>query len=105
MDSKLGQQQQQLSESSICTEAARQTGQEEREEVIEQYCAQLYSRKLVNVWKVDFVVTKDLECCLTVSINYCMHVVRCTFSTQVVKKEYYTQCIQHFSFVFTYAWY
>ena len=65
-NSGLGQQQQ-LSESLDHTEAACQTGQEEEGEVDEQYCAQLYSRKLVNEWKVDFVVTKDLDSCLTVS--------------------------------------
>ena len=106
IDSKLGQQeQQQLPESLVCTEAARQTGQEEGGEVVEQYCAQLYTSKLVNEWKVDFVVTKDLDSCLTVSIkllNYCTHVLRCTYSTQVVKKEYYTHCIRQFSFVFAF---
>ena len=106
MDSKLGQQeQQQLCESSVCTEAVCQTGQKEEGEVVEQYCAQVYTSKLVKKWKVDFVVTKDLECCLTVSIrllSYCMHVLRCTYSTQVVKKEYYTHCIQQFSFVFAF---
>ena len=65
-NSGLGQQQQ-LSESLDHTEEACQTGQEEEGEVDEQYCAQLYSRKLVNEWKVDFVVTKDLDSCLTVS--------------------------------------
>ena len=106
MDSKLRQQeQQQLCESSVCTEAVCQTGQEEEGEVVEQYCAQVYTSKLVKKWKVDFVVTKDLECCLTVSIrllSYCMHVLRCTYSTQVVKKEYYTHCIRQFSFVFAF---
>ena len=110
MDSKLGQQEQQhLSESSVCTEAACQIGQEEEGEVDEQYCAQLYKEVKLNStrkkWKVDFVVTKDLECCLTVSIkllNYSMHVLRCTYSTQVVKKEYCTHCVRQFSFVFAF---
>ena len=107
-NSGLGQQQQ-LSESLDHTEAACQIGQEEEGEVDEQYCAQLYKEVKVNStrkkWKVDFVVTKDLECCLTVSIkllNYSMHVLRCTYSTQVVKKEYYTHCVRQFSFVFTF---
>ena len=38
--------------------------------VVEHYCAQLYSaHKLVNEWKLDFVVTKDLDTCRTVSDN------------------------------------
>ena len=42
-------------------------GQQQEEERVE-YCAQLYnSRKSVNEWRVDFVVTKDLDSCLTVS--------------------------------------
>ena len=31
-----------------------------------------------------------------------MHVLRCTYSTQVVKKEYYTHCVRQFSFVFAF---
>ena len=39
-----------------------------KERVVEQYCAQLYiTRKSVKEWKADFVVTKDLDSCLTVS--------------------------------------
>jgi len=43
-----------------------QTGQEE-EPVVEQYCAQLFISKSVSEWKVDFVVTKNLDTCSTVS--------------------------------------
>ena len=67
------QQQQQSSEqqpqhqSTTQIEAACQTGQREGE-VVEQYRAQLYiTRNLVTEWKVDFVVTKDLNSCSTVS--------------------------------------
>ena len=50
--------------------AVRGQQQEEEEEIVEQCCAQLYStRKLVNEWKLDFVVTKDLDPCRTVSDN------------------------------------
>ena len=59
-------------------EAACQTGQEE---IVEQCCAQLYStRKLVNEWKVDFVVTKDLDTCRTVSDNTCIKLSLCSTS-------------------------
>ena len=78
MDSELGQHQhqqqqqqqyhQQQSESSNHNEAAGHTGQQE-EQIVEQYCAQLYTRKLAKKWKMDFVVTKNLESCLTVSDN------------------------------------
>ena len=55
-------------QSSSHSEAACQTGQEEEgTEVFEQYRAQLYTCKLVTEWKVDFVVTKDLDSCSTVS--------------------------------------
>ena len=56
-------------QSSSQSEAACQTGQEEEgTEVFEQYRAQLYiTCKLVTEWKVDFVVTKDLDSCSTVS--------------------------------------
>ena len=66
-DPELGQQSQQ--QSSTHSGAAHQTGQEEEGgEVVEQYCAQLYiTCKLVTEWKVDFVVTKDLDSCSTVS--------------------------------------
>ena len=57
--------QQQLSESSSHSEAYCQTGQQG--EIVEQYCAQLYTSKLAKKWKVDFVVTKNLDSCLTVS--------------------------------------
>ena len=52
-----------------------QTGQEAGG-VVEQYCAQLYTHKLVNEWKVIFVVTKDLDSCSTVSAsqNFVMNV-------------------------------
>ena len=55
--------------SSTQREAACQTGQEEEEVVVvAQYRAQLYiTCKLVTEWKVDFVVTKDLDSCSTVS--------------------------------------
>ena len=66
--SELGQQhQQQLSESSTTSKAACQTAQQEEGEIIEQYCAQLYTSKLARKWKVDFVVMKNLDSCLTVS--------------------------------------
>ena len=45
----------------------QQPVQPEEGEVVEQYCAQLYTTKLVNEWKADFVVTKNLDSCLTVS--------------------------------------
>ena len=61
-DSDLAQQPQQ--QSSTESEALCQTQQEEGG--VLQYCAQLYTCKLVTEWKVDFVVTKDLESCLTV---------------------------------------
>ena len=44
-------------------------------EVLGQYRARLYTRKLlINEWKVDFIVTKDLDTCSTVS-NYSYVVV------------------------------
>ena len=102
-DSGMQQQQQLLSESPVHTETAQEDGQGE---VVEQYCAQLYTRKMINEWRVDFVVTKDLDSCLTVSmklLNYCMHVLRFhTYATQVVKKEYYPHGIRQFSFVFAF---
>ena len=62
------EQQTQLSESSLHIEEACQTDQEEEGEVVVQYCARLYTQKLqVNEWKVDFVVTRDLESCSSVS--------------------------------------
>ena len=62
------EQQTQLSESSLHIEEAYQTDQEEEGEVVVQYCARLYTQKLqVNEWKVDFVVTMDLDTCSTVS--------------------------------------
>ena len=64
-DSKLGQQpppsQQQSS-----THIKRAAGQEEEDTVV-QYCAQLYTRKYVKEWRVDFVVTKNLESFTSVS--------------------------------------
>ena len=54
----------QQQQSSTLTKGA--AGQEEEDEVVE-YCAQLYTRKYVNEWRVDFVVTKNLESCSTVS--------------------------------------
>ena len=64
--SELGQQQQ-----STLTKGA--AGQEEEDEIVEQYHAQLYTRKYVNEWRVDFVVTKNLESCSTVrdSTKFC----------------------------------
>ena len=53
------------------SEKACQTGQDKEEGVVEQYCAQLYiARKSANKWKVDFVVTKDLDSCSTVSAKH-----------------------------------
>ena len=60
-------------QSSTESEAACQTQQEEEGGVL-QYCAQLYiTCKLVTEWKVDFVVTKDLDSCSNVrdSTNLC----------------------------------
>ena len=55
-------------QSSSQSEAACQTEQEDQEgKVVEQYRAQLYTCKLMTEWKVDFVVTKDLDICSTVS--------------------------------------
>ena len=48
------------------TEAANQPGQEE-EPVVEQCCARLFISKSVSEWRVDFVVTKNLDTCSTVS--------------------------------------
>ena len=63
-------------------EAACQTGQE----IVEQCCAQLYStRKLVNEWKVDLVVTKDLDACRTVSDNTCIKLSLCSMSLNLLK--------------------
>ena len=79
-DSELVQQPQHQSLSQ--SEAACQTGQEEEEVVFEQYRAQLYiTCKLVTEWKVDFVVTKDLDGCSTVSdcTKDSMHVLTCTY--------------------------
>ena len=53
-------------QSSTQSEAACQTGQEDGEKVAEQYCGKLYTQKLEKEWKVDFVVTKDLDSCSTV---------------------------------------
>ena len=67
IDSQLGQPQYR---SSSQNDATCQTAQEQEKngEVFEQYRAQLYiTCKLVNEWKVDFVVTKDLDSCSTVS--------------------------------------
>ena len=55
------------------TEAAHQPGQEE-EPVVEQYCAQLFISKSVSEWKVDFVITKDLDTCSTVRLNFIVFV-------------------------------
>ena len=64
-DSDLGQQPKQ--QSSTESEAACQIQQEEEGGVL-QYCAQLYIIcKSITDWKVDFVVTKDLDSCSTVS--------------------------------------
>ena len=82
--------------------------QEEEGEVVEQYCAQLYITKLVNEWKVDLVVTKNLDSCLTVSNcgnNYCSDTacLECAYTfTQVVKKEYCPHGLQQFSFMFAF---
>ena len=51
------------------TEAANQS-EEEEEPVVEQYCAQLFISKSVSEWKVDFVITKDLDTCSTVRLNF-----------------------------------
>ena len=70
------QQQQQQQQSLTQSETAYQTGQGKEKGVV-QYCAQLYiARKSANKWKVDFVVTKDLDSCSTVSTNMqCMHIL------------------------------
>ena len=60
--------QQQLPKSSSQSEVACQAEREEEGEVVEQCRAQLYiTCKLITEWKVDFVVTKDLDICSTVS--------------------------------------
>ena len=100
--SVLGQRQRQSQQSSAHTEAACQTGQEERG-VVEQHCAQLYTCKLVNEWKVDFVVTKDLDSFSTVRITELsiVQVIKCILlSMQVVKKAYSSHAQQQFSFTF-----
>ena len=59
-------QQQQQQQSSTQSETAYQTGQDKEEGVVEQCRAQLYiAHKSANKWKVDFVVTKDLDSCST----------------------------------------
>ena len=84
--SEIGQQSppSQQQQSSTLTEGA--AGQEEEDEVVEQYCAQLYTRKDVNEWRVDFVVTKNLESCSTVSdccklcrfyVCFTLHILQC----------------------------
>ena len=78
IDSELGQQ---LQQRLTYTEAACQTVQEEKDEIVVQYCAQLYTRKLEREWKVDFVVTKDLDSCSTVS-DYLVHQARLSFTLQ-----------------------
>ena len=102
-DPDLGQQpqQQSLTES----EALCQTQQEEEGGVL-QYCAQLYiTCKLVTEWKVDFVVTKDLESCLTVrdSTKLCRLYAgfyNTDISMQVVQKKYTSHGQPQFSFNF-----
>ena len=66
---------QQPQQSSAHVGAASQTGREAGE-LTEQYCAQLYTHKFVNEWKVIFAVTKDLDSCSTVSAwqNFVMNV-------------------------------
>ena len=60
--------QQQLPKSSSQREVACQAEREEEGEVVEQCRAQLYiTCKLITEWKVDFLVTKDLDICSTVS--------------------------------------
>ena len=106
LNSDLGQQLQQ--QPSTQSEAACQTGQgEEGGDVFEQYRAQLYIIcKLVNERKVDFVVTKNLDSCSTVSKlcrPYSMHAFTCTgTSMQVVKKEYFSHGQSEFSFIFSF---
>ena len=52
------------------SEPPAHTGQGlEKVEVGERYCAQLYISKAIDEWKADFIVTKDIESCLSVS-NY-----------------------------------
>ena len=74
-----------------------------------QYCAQLYiTCKLVTEWKVDFVVTKDLESCLTVrdSTKLCRLYAGfymynyADISMQVVQKKYISHGQPQFSFNF-----
>ena len=77
-------------------------GREEEGEVIAQHCAQVYTCKLVNRWKVDFVVTKDLDSCSTVSQFSKLYVCSYTymfFYIQVVKKEYSSLGKLQFSFI------
>ena len=104
-DSDLGQQPQQ--QTSTESEAACQTQQEEGG--VLQYCAQLYiTCKLVTEWKVDFVVTKDLESCLTVrdSTKLCRLYVGfymynyADISMQVVQEKYISHGQPQFSFNF-----
>ena len=104
-DSQLQQQQQQ---SLTQSETAYQTGQGEEKGVVEQYCAQLYiALKSANKWKVDFVVTKDLDSCSTVSTKhavhaYSIHFVMCAYFIQVVKKEYSSHGRPQLSFIFSF---
>ena len=102
------QQQQQQQQSLTQSETAYQTGQGEEKGVVEQYCAQLYiARKSANKWKVDFVVTKDLDSCSTVSTKhavhaYSIHFLICAYFIQVVKKEYSSHGRPQFSFIFSF---
>ena len=119
INSELGQRQQlpqsseqaldsrQRQQQSLESEAACQTQQEEGG--VLQYCAQLYiTCKLVTEWKVDFVVTKDLESCLTVrdSTKLCRLYVGfymynyADISMQVVQEKYISHGQPQFSFNF-----
>ena len=45
----------------------KRAAEQEEEDTVVQYCAQLYTRKYVKEWRVDFVVTNNLESCTSVS--------------------------------------
>ena len=102
------QQQQQQQQSLTQSETADQTGQGKEKGVVEQYCAQLYiARKSANKWKVDFVVTKDLDSCSTVSTKHAVHAyfiysLICVYFIQVVRKEYSSHGRPQFSFIFSF---
>ena len=87
---------------STSNEAAYRNVREE--EAVEQYCAQIYTRKNGNEWRVDFVVTKNLDIYLTVSECQILQVLCMLYKwqtfIQVVKKKYFSQGQPQFSFTF-----